>query len=84
MIDALAPPTTLAAIQRAWPGRRGQFADALRAGLRAATAWSFVACDSAVWASELDLMSERVVANLNDALGRSRRAAPEARGRRGP
>ena len=29
-----------------------------------------VACDSAVWAQELDLMSERVVARLNAALER--------------
>jgi predicted nucleic acid-binding Zn ribbon protein len=29
-----------------------------------------VACDAAVWAQELDLMSERVLAALNEALGR--------------
>jgi len=29
-----------------------------------------VACGSAVWAQELDLLSERVVAALNDQLGR--------------
>jgi predicted nucleic acid-binding Zn ribbon protein len=29
-----------------------------------------VACDSAVLASELDLMSELVIARLNEALGR--------------
>ncbi|MGH2968754.1 MAG: DciA family protein, partial [Solirubrobacteraceae bacterium] len=39
-----------------------------------------VACASAVWAQELDLLSERVVAALNEALGRPavRRLRPQA------
>ena len=39
-----------------------------------------VACVSAVWAQELDLMSERVVEALNEALGRPavRRLRPRA------
>ena len=69
LADTLAPPTLLAAIQRAWPRAAGEFAAhaqpvAERDGVVT------VACSAAVWASELDLMSELVVGRLNEALGR--------------
>jgi predicted nucleic acid-binding Zn ribbon protein len=69
LADELAPPTLLAAVQRAWPRSAGAFANvaepvAERDGVLV------IACDSAVWAQELDLMSEVVVAKLNAALGR--------------
>jgi predicted nucleic acid-binding Zn ribbon protein len=69
LADQLAPPTALAAVQRAWPAAAGAFAGvaepvAERDGVLV------VACDSAVWAQELDLMSEVVIAKLNAALGR--------------
>ena len=69
LADTLAPPTLLAAIQRAWPRAAGEFAAhaqpvAERDGVVT------VACSAAVWASELDLMSELVVHRLNEALGR--------------
>lgn len=69
MIDRLAPPTALAAIQRAWPDAAGRFAD-FSEPVSERDGVVVVACDSSVWASELDLMSELVVAKLNDALGR--------------
>jgi hypothetical protein len=69
----------LAAVQRAWPEAAGAFAGstepvAERDGILT------IACDSAVLAAELDLMSELVVARLNDALGRDavRRLRPQA------
>jgi predicted nucleic acid-binding Zn ribbon protein len=39
-----------------------------------------VACESAVWAQELDLLSERVIAAVNEAIGRPavRRLRPQA------
>ena len=39
-----------------------------------------VACESAVWAQELDLLSERVIEALNEAIGRPavRRLRPQA------
>ena len=39
-----------------------------------------VSCESAVWAQELDLLSERVIEGLNQALGRPavRRLRPQA------
>jgi predicted nucleic acid-binding Zn ribbon protein len=66
---ALAPATLLAEVQRAWPQAAGSFAGhaepvAERDGVVT------VACVSAVWAQELDLMSERVLDRLNAALGR--------------
>jgi predicted nucleic acid-binding Zn ribbon protein len=69
LADALEPPTLLAAVQRVWPGASGTFAGvsepvAERDGVVT------VACDSAVLAHELDLMSELVVTQLNAALGR--------------
>ena len=66
----LAPATLLAEVQRAWPDAAGErFAEH-------ATPYSErdgevrVACPEAVWAQELDLMSELVVERLNAALGR--------------
>jgi predicted nucleic acid-binding Zn ribbon protein len=66
----LAPATLLAEVQRAWePAAGAAFAaectpDGERAGVVT------VACSSAVWAQELDLLSERVVERLNERLGR--------------
>ena len=67
----LAPATLLAEVQRAWPEAAGAaFAgqctpDGERAGVIT------VACSSAVWAQELDLLSEKVVDRLNERLGRA-------------
>jgi predicted nucleic acid-binding Zn ribbon protein len=80
LADSLAPPTLLAAVQRAWPEAAGAFANvsepvAERDGVLV------VACESSVWANELALMSEVVVAKLNAALGRPavKRLKPNAR-----
>ena len=67
--DALAPPTLLAAVQRAWPRAAGRFA-AHAQPIAERDGVVTVACAAAVWASELDLMSELVVGRLNEALGR--------------
>jgi predicted nucleic acid-binding Zn ribbon protein len=69
LVERLVPATPLAAIQRAWPGAAGAFAKHAtpvteRGGVVT------VACDSAVWAQELDLMSADVIEGLNGALGR--------------
>jgi predicted nucleic acid-binding Zn ribbon protein len=66
----LAPATLLAEIQRTWPSAAGEAVaahctpDGEREGIVT------VACASAVWAQELDLLSERVVERLNHRLGR--------------
>jgi predicted nucleic acid-binding Zn ribbon protein len=69
LADAIAPPTLLAAVQREWPHVAGAFAKvsepvAERDGIVT------VACDSAVWAQELELMAEVVLVRLNAALGK--------------
>jgi predicted nucleic acid-binding Zn ribbon protein len=66
---ALAPATLLAEVQQHWPAAAGVFAEhaspvAERAGIVT------VACTSAVWAQELQLLSERVLERLNAGLGR--------------
>jgi hypothetical protein len=79
LADALEPPTVLASVQRAWPDAAGSFGRTCtpvseRAGVLT------VACDSAVIAQELDLMSELVIAKLNAAIGRTavQRLRPQA------
>jgi len=76
----LQPQTTLAEVQRVWPRAAGTFADvATPFAERDGTVT--VACRQAVWAQELDLMSERVIARLNDELGQAvvRRLRVQAR-----
>ncbi len=79
--DRLAPATLLAEVQRCWPEAAGEaFArQSEPVGERAGVVT--VACASAVWAQELDLLSERVVGRLNDVLGRPavRALRPHAR-----
>jgi hypothetical protein len=66
----IAPATLLAEVQRAWPQAAGD------AFAPYSEPWAehggevLVACPEAVRAQELDLMSELVVARLNEALGR--------------
>ena len=76
----IAPATLLAEVQRAWPQVAGErFARAAEpVGERDGVIT--VACESAVWAQELDLLSERVITALNQAIGRPavRRLRPQA------
>ena len=80
LADRLAPQTTLAAVQRVWPDAVGEViaAQAEPTGERGGVLT--VTCSSAVWAQELDLLSERVIEGLNEALGRPavRRLRPQA------
>ena len=65
----LAPATVLAQVQRAWPAAAGAFAaEAVPVAERDGVVT--VACASAVWAQELDLLAPRVVEALNAALAR--------------
>jgi predicted nucleic acid-binding Zn ribbon protein len=69
LADSLAPPTLLAAVQRAWPDVAGAFAHVTEPTSERSGVVT-VACDSSVLAAELDLMSELVITRLNAALGR--------------
>ena len=66
--DRLEPATLIAQIQRHWPQVAGSFANCAEPRYER-DGELVVACDSAVQAQELDLMSELVVARLNEALG---------------
>jgi len=69
LADRLAPQTTLAEVQRAWPDAVGSAVarEATPAAERGGVLT--VHCRSSVWAQELDLMGPELVARLNEALG---------------
>ena len=70
LLDALAPETLMADVQRVWPRVVGETiaAEATPTGDRGGTLT--ITCRSAVWAQELDLMGPELVDRLNAALGR--------------
>jgi predicted nucleic acid-binding Zn ribbon protein len=77
---AIAPATLLAEVQRAWPRVAGAGFATTAAPVAERDGVVTVACDSAVRAQELDLLSELVVGALNEELGRPavRRLRPRA------
>jgi predicted nucleic acid-binding Zn ribbon protein len=83
--DRLAPATLLAEVQRAWPEAAGAAFAEHSSPVSERSGIVTIACTSAVWAQELDLLSEQVVERLNDALGRRvvRGLRPQARPRPG-
>ena len=84
-LDALTastmPATLLAEVQRAWPEAAGSAFAAQSEPVAERAGTITVACTSAVWAQELDLLSEQVVERLNETLGRPavRALRPQAR-----
>jgi predicted nucleic acid-binding Zn ribbon protein len=69
LTSALAPATALARVQEAWERAAGpQIAAAARpTGERDGVLT--VTCEASVWAQELDLMAEQLIAALNRELG---------------
>jgi predicted nucleic acid-binding Zn ribbon protein len=65
----LTPATPLARVQRVWAEAVGEAVAREAEPVAVRDATLTVACRSAVWAHELDLMSGEVVAALNEALG---------------
>jgi predicted nucleic acid-binding Zn ribbon protein len=84
LTEQLAPATLLADVQRAWADAAGEAFAAQSEPVAERDGVITVACSSAVWAQELDLLSERVVERLNDALGRPAVRALRAQARRAP
>jgi predicted nucleic acid-binding Zn ribbon protein len=80
----LAPATLLAEVQRAWPAAAGDAFAARSTPVAERAGVVTVACESAVWAQELDLLSERVVERLNDTLGRPAVQGLRPQARRAP
>ena len=66
----LAPATLLAEVQRAWPDAVGEPVAHVAQPVAERDGTVFVDCASAVWAQELDLLSEGLGERLNEALGR--------------
>jgi predicted nucleic acid-binding Zn ribbon protein len=81
----LAPATLLAEVQRAWAHAAGEAFAAQSQPVAERDGVVTVACTSAVWAQELDLLSEPVLERLNQRLGRPavRSLRPQARAARG-
>jgi predicted nucleic acid-binding Zn ribbon protein len=65
----LAPATTLARVQEAWERAAGPAVAAAARPAAERNGVLTVSCEAAVWAQELDLMAERLIAALNAALG---------------
>ncbi len=66
----LAPATTLARVQEAWPAAAGATVAAAARPVTEREGVLTLACESSVWASELDLMSAELIPRINAALGR--------------
>ncbi|HEX5225882.1 MAG TPA: DciA family protein [Solirubrobacteraceae bacterium] len=72
-LDALAsrvaPATPLARAQEAWPRAAGPAIAAAATPTAEREGVLTITCEAAVWAQELDLMSEQLIAALNAELG---------------
>ena len=68
--DQVMPATLLAQVQRAWPEAAGDVLAGVAEPVSERDGVVTVACGSAVWAQEIDLLAERLADALNDALGR--------------
>lgn len=68
-LTAAAPPTLLGRVQRCWEQALGDRLAAAATPVAEREGTVTVACGSAVWAHELDLLSSDLVERLNAALG---------------
>jgi predicted nucleic acid-binding Zn ribbon protein len=66
---SLAPATTLAGVQARWPDAVGPAVAGEAEPVSEREGVVTVACRSAVWAQELDLLGPDLVARLNELLG---------------
>ena len=67
-----APATLLAEVQRVWAQAAGEAFARASEPVAERDGVVTVACESSVWAQELDLLSERVLERLNEQLGAPR------------
>jgi predicted nucleic acid-binding Zn ribbon protein len=74
LAEELAPKTTLSRVQGAWSTTAGEVVAAEAQPESERDGVVTVACSSAVWASELDLLRADLLERLNAALGASRDA----------
>ena len=64
----LAPQTLLAEVQGVWPDAVGSAISGRARPVAERAGVLMVACESSVWAQELDLMGDAIVERLNDRL----------------
>ena len=69
LTTTLAPATTLAHVQEIWENAAGGAIAAAARPTAERNGVLTVTCAAAVWAQELDLMSDDLILRLNDALG---------------
>jgi predicted nucleic acid-binding Zn ribbon protein len=69
VVDRSAPATPLARVQRSWNDVAGELIAAEATPVSEQSGVVTVACRSAVWANELELLSNGLVEGLNQALG---------------
>ena len=65
------PPTLLARVQALWPGVAGEALAAATAPVAEREGVVTIACESSLWAHELDLLQSDLLARLGGALGAS-------------
>jgi predicted nucleic acid-binding Zn ribbon protein len=69
VVDDLAPATTLARVQRAWPHVVGDAIAREAEPVSERSGVVSVACSSSVWAQEIELLATDLATRLNEALG---------------
>jgi predicted nucleic acid-binding Zn ribbon protein len=67
--NGLAPATTLGRVQEVWERAAGSAISQAARPTAERNGVLTVTCEASVWAQELDLMSDQLVASLNVALG---------------
>jgi predicted nucleic acid-binding Zn ribbon protein len=70
-LERAEPATPLAAVQRAWPGAVGDAIAREASPVSERDGVVTVACRSATWAQELDLLSDRILTKLRQELADS-------------
>jgi predicted nucleic acid-binding Zn ribbon protein len=74
-LDRAAPQTSLAAVQAAWGEAVGERVAAVAEPVSERAGTLVVRCDDPVWAEELELLQDRLLERLKEALGEQ---APKA------
>jgi predicted nucleic acid-binding Zn ribbon protein len=67
--DTAAPKTGLAAVQSVWSDAVGDQIASVASPVAERSGTVFVECENAVWAQELDLMQDSLLASLRERLG---------------
>jgi predicted nucleic acid-binding Zn ribbon protein len=82
--ERAAPKTGLAAVQAAWSEALGERLAAVATPVSERSGTLTVECSDGVWAQELDLMQDQLLARLREALGERAPEALKFRVARGP